>query len=374
MLLDQDRAHDQDPPGCPGGRMTVRVDVLCVGLGPAGARAAWGAAARGLDVLAIDRKPAAGVPVQCAEFVPSLLGAEVAQVARSTRQRIDAMDSYVERAPADRTKPFPGRMIDRAAFDAALVDDAIEAGAQCRFGVSVRAIAVDGVVTLSDGVRVAPRVLVGADGPRSAVGRAIGQVNRALVETRQVTVPLLAPHDATDIFLSASIPGGYAWLFPKAQVANLGAGVEPTSMHALKDIVARLHARLVAERRVGREILAITGGAIPAGGALVPRGRLGQAAVMLAGDAAGLANPVTGAGIAAAVQSGTLAGEYAAAELEGRRDALADYESELEALFGASLRRALQRREERLRADPCPASLRRAWIAYAEYWMEGAQA
>ncbi|HET9651308.1 MAG TPA: geranylgeranyl reductase, partial [Usitatibacter sp.] len=166
----------------------------------------------------------------------------------------------------------------------------------------------------------------------------------------------------------------YAWLFPKAEFANLGAGVEPTSMHALKAIVERLHGRLVAEGRVGHEILATTGGAIPVGGAVVPRGRLGQAAVMLAGDAAGLANPVTGAGIAAAVQSGTLAGEYAASELDGRSGALEDYESELEALFGESLRRALRRREERLRAAPCPAALRRGWIAFDEYWTEGAQA
>ena len=36
--------------------MSVRVDVLCVGLGPAGARAAWAAASRGLRVLGIDRR------------------------------------------------------------------------------------------------------------------------------------------------------------------------------------------------------------------------------------------------------------------------------------------------------------------------------
>lgn len=354
--------------------MTLAVDVLCVGLGPAGARAARAAAECGLDVLGVDRKRSAGVPVQCAEFVPALLGVEVARLKESSRQRIAAMDTFVERAAPHRTAPFPGEMIDRASFDASLVADAIQAGAACRFGVSVRAISADGVVTLSDGARVAPRVLIGADGPRSAVGRAIGRVNRSLVETRQVTVPLWIAHDATDIFLSASIPGGYAWLFPKGGVANLGAGVEPASMPALKPIVDKLHARLVAEGRVGAEILATTGGAIPVGGAIVPRGRLGAVPVLLAGDAAGLANPVTGAGIAPAVQSGTLAGECAARHLEGHARASADYEAELEALFGPSLRRALQRREERLRADPCPAALRRGWIAFDEYWMEGVEA
>ena len=49
------------------------LDVLVVGLGPAGSRAATRAAAAGLEVLAIDRKHEAGRPVQCAEFVPALM-------------------------------------------------------------------------------------------------------------------------------------------------------------------------------------------------------------------------------------------------------------------------------------------------------------
>ncbi|MEP7261965.1 MAG: geranylgeranyl reductase, partial [Usitatibacter sp.] len=114
------------------------------------------------------------------------------------------------------------------------------------------------------------------------------------------------------------------------------------------------------------------GGAIPVGGALVARGALGTTPVLLAGDAAGLANPVTGAGIAAAVHSGTLAGETAALFIEGHDFALEDYESELDALFGAALARASQRREELLRSTPSPAALRRGWIAYPEYWTQGA--
>jgi flavin-dependent dehydrogenase len=140
--------------------------------------------------------------------------------------------------------------------------------------------------------------VVGADGPRSIVGRAIGQINRQLVETRQVTVRLRHRHEATDIFLSAEIPGGYGWLFPKDDVANLGAGVDPAHKARLnKDIVAGLHSSLVANDRVGSEILGLTGGPIPVGGMLRPRGMSGDTLVLLAGDAAGLANPVTGASI-----------------------------------------------------------------------------
>ncbi|MDE2208183.1 MAG: NAD(P)/FAD-dependent oxidoreductase [Betaproteobacteria bacterium] len=351
----------------------VEVDVLCAGLGPAGARAAAAAAKRGLRVLAVDRKREPGLPVQCAEFVPALIGSDVGGLARSVRQSIRAMQTYVETEAPDLTDPFPGQMLDRAAFDAALVEDAVQAGATCRFATTVRAVGRDGRVALSDGTRARARVLIGADGPRSVVGRAIGSINHHLVETRQVTVPLLAAHDATDIFLSATTPGGYAWLFPKGDVANVGAGVDPAHKAALKDIVDDLHASLVADGRVDRAILARTGGAIPVGGMVKPTGMLGATRVLLAGDAAGLANPVTGAGIAAAVHSGTLAGDAAADAVEGDPEALVGYEDELDALFAVALSRALRRREElahAMQADALPRSstLRRGWVAYPEYW------
>ena len=144
----------------------------------------------------------------------------------------------------------------------------------------------------------------------------------------------------------------------------------PAHKERLKTIVARLHGELASEGRVGRGVLAATGGAIPVGGPLVPRGRLGAVPVLLAGDAAGLANPVTGAGIAAAVHSGTLAGEAAALAARGHATAIDDYEDELDALFGVALLRALHRREALLAAGshPSPAALRRAWIAYPQYW------
>jgi len=215
------------------------------------------------------------------------------------------------------------------------------------------------------------RVIVGADGPRSLAGKAIGQVNTEVVETRQVTVPLLAPHAATDIFLAAGIPGGYGWLFPKRELANLGAGVSPEHKTKLKAILGRLHARLLKENRVGEKIFATTGGAIPVGGMLEPSGRLEQTLVLLAGDAAGLANPVTGAGIAAAVHSGRMAGETASQVIlcteRSSKEAL-QYQEALEDLFKPSLDRALRRRCELLQSNPTRPALRRGWIAYPEYW------
>ena len=353
--------------------MSERYDVVVLGLGPAGASAAAEAARRGCRVLALERKREAGRPVQCAEFVPSMIGMEVGNLNGSVRQRIRAMSTYIENDAPDIQDNFPGAMLDRAEFDSALVRDAERAGAECRFGVSVRRVADSGAVELSAGKSIAAGVVIGADGPRSLAGRAIGQVNREVVETRQITVPLRVAHEATDIFLSADIPGGYGWLFPKGETANLGAGVDPAHKARLKPIVSGLHQTLMEDGRVGPRVLALTGGLIPVGGMLKPWAELDRALVLLAGDAAGLTNPVTGAGIAAAVHSGKLAGRAAAAWHAGERSAGTDYEDELESVFKAALDRAVRRRRElaeSLASGPraARAALRRGWIAYPEYW------
>jgi geranylgeranyl reductase family protein len=338
--------------------VTGRYDVIVLGLGPAGASAAAQAARHGCKVLALDRKREPGIPVQCAELVPALLPVEPGAV----RQRVASMRTFVEGDAPDLTPDFPGRMLDRAAFDASLVEQAARAGARTAFGAAVKRVLADGGVQLADGTVLRARVIVGAEGPRSLAGGAIGSVNACIVETRQVSVPLLAPHAATDIFLSAGIRGGYGWLFPKGGIANLGAGVSAPHKGRLKSIVAQLHAALLKKNVLGLEILATTGGSIPVGGMLKPRGVLGETLVLLAGDAAGLANPVTGAGIAAAVHSGRLAGQAAAS---GRLD---EYEEELEDVYGAALDRALARRRELMASSLQKSHLRRGWIAYPEYW------
>jgi len=350
-----------------------QVDVVVVGLGPAGACAAAEAARRGCEVIAVDRRREPGRPVQCAEFVPALIDVAACVLSASVRQPIQAMTTHVERDAPDTKEDFSGYMLDRAAFDAALVAAAGEAGARCVFGAPARAITRDGRIELADGRTIAAAVVIGADGPRSAVGRRMGRINRHLVETRQVTVALRSRYESTDIFLSAAIPGGYGWLFPKGEVAHVGAGVDPRHKAQLKRIVARLHADLTGNGRVGADVLGLTGGAIPVGGMLMPWSMLGGALALLAGDAAGLTNPVTGAGIAAAVHSGRLAGEAAAAWVGGDRAAGADYEEELRTVFQPALERALERRRElaartRRGATPDRATLRRGWIAYPEYW------
>jgi flavin-dependent dehydrogenase len=263
-------------------------------------------------------------------------------------------------------------MIDRRAFDAALVEHAEAAGARTWFDLSLRGIDAEGAALLSDGSRISPVVIIGADGPRSAVGAAVGIENEVLAETRQMSVPLRVPFEETDIFLSHKLAGGYAWLFPKGDVANLGLGGDPRGRSHFKPLLDDLHAQLVAQGRVGPEVLGHTGGAIPSGGMLEPIARRGAAQILLAGDAAGLTNPITGAGITAAVLSGEMAGQAAAALAAGDAHAATSYREDLSDMFEASLARAVARRSALMRLHethyPAPADLRRAWIAFPEYW------
>lgn len=344
------------------------LDVLVVGLGPAGAAAAWAAARAGACVLAVERNAAPGLPVQCAEFVPQMIGADLPDLSAARVQGISGMTTFVELEPAEISDDFRGHMIDRATFDQTLIAQAQTVGAVCRFGVCLRAVSPQGEVMLADGQVLHPRVIIGADGPLSPLGRALGCPNTELVETRQISVNLLHPHEATDIFLRETYIGGYGWLFPKGGECNLGLGVLPSEKRRLKPLLGALHQELIAVGRVGGVVRRTTGGLIPVGGIVGLHGRLDAVLGLLAGDAAGLTNPVTGAGIAAAVASGRLAGAAAAAHCAGQSDAAEEYADEINATYGRSLALALRRRRALLAAPPSPQALRNGWIAYPQYW------
>jgi geranylgeranyl reductase family protein len=356
-------------------RVPDACDVLVIGLGPAGSSAAQGAALAGARVVAIDRRKEIGVPVQCAEFVPLPMG-KYALASDVFRQHIVGMNTVLpsgERVGSD----FPGIMIDRAKFDQALARKAEEAGAKAFLGTSLVALEAAGSVATvqREGVeqRLRYRVLVAADGPHSRTGQLLGLPSLATVDTRQYTVPLLKPHPHTDVWLSPDYPGGYAWLFPKAGVANLGLGIDTRYASDLKAPLDALHRQLVGEGLVGPEILARTGGAIPVGGI---REELVVGNVLFAGDAAGLTHPVTGAGIAAAVISGEAAGHNVARFLAGFADALTGYEEDIRDQFETTIVRAVERRRWMLARRDWPetredALHKRGWIAFREYFDEG---
>jgi len=90
-----------------------------------------------------------------------------------------------------------------------------------------------------------------------------------------------------------------------------------------------------------------------------------------------LTHPITGAGIAAAVVSGELAGQAAAAWLVGcDKNAVINFENTIRDQFGASLQRAVARRIWLGKYWGTPAAnddriQRRGWVAFPEYFDKG---
>ena len=348
------------------------VDVLVVGLGPAGSSAAAAAARAGARVLGVDKRHEVGLPVQCAEFIPRPLG-RYAQADGVLQQSIAGMLSVLPSGVRWHTE-FPGLMIDRAAFDRALAAEARGAGAELATAtqlVHLDAVRHQAILRSVAGEQTLNyRLLVAADGPHSRVAQALGLANLETVQTRQYTVPLEEIYADTDIWLAPEYPGGYAWLFPKGGYANLGLGADKRLQADLKQPLDALHRRLVAAGRVGEAILQRTGGAIPVGGL---RESLVVNDVLFSGDAAGFTHPISGAGIAAAVVSGERAGLATAEYLGGARAALDDYEEDMRDQFEPGLARAVARRRHMLDswrgAEAGQDGFhRRGWIAFPEYF------
>lgn len=320
--------------------MAERYDVVVIGLGPAGSRAALAAARAGARVLAVERKRRVGALPHCAEYVPAALALELSMPARSRVQAVAGMESRL--AGDSRYLAGPGWILDRQVFDHALAQEAAVAGAELWAGRAFAGRRGQHLLLRRGGetVEVLAGAVVAADGAASPCARAFGLGAQAALPGVQVEVPLARPLERTVVFLDPAYRGGYAWLFPKGPVANLGLGCAPGAGPRAR--LESLRARLVDEGVIGAGALAHAAGAICVAGPRPPVG----AGLILCGDAAGLTHPLTGAGIPQALHSGLAAGEAAAVLAGGNPAAGEDYAHGLALRYGRYLARGLDARAE----------------------------
>lgn len=318
-------------------------DVVVIGAGPAGSRAARAAASGGASVLLVERKRRAGALPHCAEFVPRALDLEMDLPARSKVQPVEGMESLLGRE--SQYTPSPGWILDRQVFDHGLALEAAQAGAVLEAATSFLGHENDLLIIQRGKQRreIQAGCVVAADGAASATARGFGLARQDLLAGVQVEVPLAAKLERTLIYLDPAYEGGYAWLFPKGAAANLGVGCLGSATP--RRLLEALRLRLVAEGIIKPGVLALGGGAIPVGG---PREEAVVGNLILTGDAAGLTHPITGAGIPQAITSGWLAGEAALALAGGKSEAGQEYAHELAIAFKGYLGRGLAARKRML--------------------------
>jgi geranylgeranyl reductase family protein len=338
-------------------------DILIAGAGPAGCAAAYDLARAGRRVLLLDKRVfprhkacACGLTRKTLKALRYSVEPVVERVCHEIVLQ-QAAATAAQREVRVRTRNPICAMAVRERFDSFCLQQTLAMGACLH--------KIEGIVALRETDRIeidvatatgtetleAP-VMIGADGSngqmrRLAEGLRIGDKATAATlpaepqwyargfaleatvpyDTLPATLPGGdAPHDL--VFDFAPLPGGYGWLFPKGDHINIGVGAFAPSESGdtrLKSVTRTLLMEYTQMKLGISTLTDITGQYLGMGGsAYVPRGR-----VLLAGDAAGLVDPLTGEGIHSAIVSGQAA---AAAILADRANVAEEYAKRLRPL------------------------------------------
>jgi menaquinone-9 beta-reductase len=342
----------------------VTIDLLVVGAGPAGVAAGLTAKARGLDVVVVDKATfprdktcGDGLTAQALRLLERL-GVDVPDVADALR-----VEETILVSPSGRRVALPlpdegihSAVVPRLELDHALVTRARAAGVDVREATEIEALTeLDGRVraTLA-GEQIEARFVVAADGHWSAVRRLQRPERPADLGTWHAFRQYFAGVDDARqwvVFEEDLLPG-YAWVFPLPRGrANVGFGIlrgPGVTGKRLKALWDDLLARPALAAILGPR-------ATPEGShrawpipAAFDADALVDGRVLYVGDAAGVVDPLTGEGIAQALETGTLAAE-AVARGGAHPTVTARYRSSVERAvgrdvrFAANLQRLLRR-------------------------------
>jgi flavin-dependent dehydrogenase len=286
------------------------LDIVVAGAGPAGCRAAELLAQRGLSVLLLDPKAPWEKPCGGGLTAAALRNTPELEELRPDGQLVTELQ-LIAPSGASIVTPLgsPYLVVSRLSLSEWGIDRAVRAGAKFR-RVGLRNARPDDdrwVVTDTDGTHHPCGWLVAADGAASRLRRVLAPTLQPGRCVARVTYPEHAnpSHRAVLRFLPSV--EGYTWDFPRVGHHSLGVVVPAGDMR-----------RVELDRIV--EELEISLGLRPVGehrGAVIATwdwtagyfSELGGAMYAVLGDAAGLADPVSGEGIDYALRSGRFAAE-----------------------------------------------------------------
>jgi digeranylgeranylglycerophospholipid reductase len=315
--------------------MKNKYDVLVIGGGPAGAIAAKTAVEEGLSACLVEKRPAIGAPVRCAEGIgkealhefmdpdPKCISAEM------TGASIVAPDGFLMKLESGLAGNKVGYILDRKFFDRELVWKAAEAGADV--AVKTRASApimekgfVKGAKVECCGTvtKVTADVVIAADGVESKFSRWCGidttvPLSEIMSSVQYVMADVDIDMHSTVFYLGNEIaPQGYLWVFPKGErSANVGIGISGKKSgegHRAKDYLDRFVKKTFPQ---GKSIECIAGGV----SVCRPLDCTVADGLIITGDAARVVDPLTGGGIYNSMYTGRLAAQIAA-ECIGKGD------------------------------------------------------
>ncbi len=329
--------------------MNARYDVVVVGAGPAGSTCARFAAARGASVLMLEKDRDIGMPVRCGEAVSNrslekIVAVDPRWIAATIRHfRLVSPSGHV----VEPDLGGYGYVLERRLFDYDLARLAVEAGAEVHTKSYVDGLLSAGVTAQNErdtgnattrsssaeaadtwrGVSlswkgeprtVEARIIVGADGVESRVGKWAGIDTtthlRDMETCAQMTLSNVdLEEDVCEFHFGGDIaPMGYLWVFPKGRgMANVGVGISGTA--SKQKAAIRYLQEFVARRYPGAGVLTTVAGGVPCATTV---DTLVKGNVVLVGDAAHQVNPMSGGGITSGMIGGKLAGEAIARALE----------------------------------------------------------
>jgi geranylgeranyl reductase family protein len=302
-----------------------RFDAIVVGAGPAGSTAAFRLSRAGARVLLLDRerfprdKPCGGgLTYRAVRQLPVSVEPVVEDTVRHVR-----LGFRYERSVERHTEEPLILMTQRRRLDAHLAEQAAAAGADFRDGVRATALELDddaATVRFGDSAATAP-VVIGADGVNGLTVRSLGLRGRrahgVALEGNVDHVHAREDHRGRAVVELGTVPGGYAWVFPKGDHVNVGVGGWESEGPRLREHLERA---CVAYGLPATRLESVRGYRLPMRRA-GDRARSGR--VLLVGDAAGLVDPLSGDGMYEAFVSSRLAAEAAlSGDLDGYEPAL----------------------------------------------------
>ncbi len=318
-------------------------DVIVVGAGPAGATLAYELAKRGIGVLVLEKEKlprykccAGGVTSKAAK----LLDFDISEVTEDVIHEVSFTFNLGSPYLGQDSQPLIYTVM-RDAFDYFLVQKAQQLGAVLMDGQKVTQVQVSAdwvEISTADNV-FRSRLVVGADGAYSVVARELG-MGKSIGYAAGIESEIVVPEEELAKWKSrvqidlGCIPGGYAWVFPKRNHLSIGVGCQASKT---RDLHAH-HQKFLNSLSIDNYTVT------KSSSHLIPtctKGRIvWQDKALLLGDAAGLADPLTGEGIYNAILSAQLAAPVIEDSLVRGKVGLQDYQEIVERKIMSELKMA----------------------------------